>query len=197
MEKACLENLRAVAGSQHHAVSWQSLELLCRKHGLTDAQRKEVIRFCREEGIRIFDEVKEAREKMPRPERGFGKERMAEREQERRYEKLCRYLAGWLVYYGMKRTREEMEQAGEQGRFCGTYTSSLMRGLAYRLRRSFSLEELSVILSHLPASAKEERGFALQDEKEPERCQELNRQLDEMIPKVLCRRTRSLKDYLD
>ena len=99
---------------------------------------------------------------------------------------LAREVAEWLIIYGRNRSVEVLARKGLRGWLCGTYAGHLCSILENKVMRRFSEEELEFILSHLPETKMEAAGFhfILTDSGKQEKCDELSRRLNEMIPKV-------------
>ena len=183
-----LENLRVIAASHHFRVAVQTIEILCIKYGLNDEQRQEMLRYCAANRITLYDQVEEEKKKeaeslpvISEEEREAEALRSAER---RTTIRLSREVAGWLVNCGANKTRKKMEAAGEHGWLCGTYASSLESIYEGRVQRIFSLEDLTYIIEHMPPSAREASFFELSDPEDPDRCDKLNEQLNQLIPYV-------------
>ena len=187
MSRDFIGNLRVLAAVGGNSVTKQNLELLREKYSLTDTEFEQMIDYCSERSIMIYDEVEACRERDAKTAALFAElnsmPRRKLKEEEKEFRKLAEDVACEIIRLGKNRT---INRTGERVCFCGTYMNSLRRSLYRCVKHVFTVEELRFITNHLPENSGMEEHFMLQGQnpKGQEMCRELNQKLNALIPAV-------------
>lgn len=187
MSRDFIGNLRVLAAVGGNSVTKQNLELLREKYSLTDTEFEQMIDYCSERSIMIYDEVEACRERDAKTAallaelNSMPRRKLTEEEKELR--RLAEDVAYEIIRLGKNRT---INRTSERVCFCGTYMNSLQKSVYRYVKQVFSLEELRFIINHLPENSGMEEHFTLQvqNPQEQEMCRELNPKLNGFIPRV-------------
>ena len=179
MKLGLIETFVKYAARKNNTLTEEDLSLFEKRYNVYEAEMDEVRRYCSDHGITIV------RPDGSVAEEGADKARSAERhlseEECRKRRRMIRTIAGFIVHKGAIKARKRVEG---RGWICGTYTSSIRRTIEKVLERRFSEDEIAFIYARLPKESEEETEIVLKDPENQERCEELNRILNGLIPKI-------------
>ena len=183
MQRDYIGHLRALIGVTGYSVSQQNLDILRIKYELTDTEADEMRQYCIEHNVVIYDELEKHKnsESSEKPEQIKRRHSRTLTEEEKEYRKLIGKVSTCIVNLGMNRTRNSTK---DMIGFCGTYTSSIREGIAKRVQRVFSADQLRFIVAHLPENLEDDEFFSLKDPLEQELCNELSQEMNSLIPRV-------------
>ncbi len=175
-----IDNLKVLAAVNHNSVSEQNLKLLGVKYNLSDMEMHELDQYCKDSGITIYDEEKEACVSDDVNDDCYIKKTDTMAKEEKENKKQVSSITKRIMHMAEIKARERVKG---RGWLCGTYTSSVRRSVEQQVRSRFTNEELKYIIDHLNDSD-EEVLFTMGDPQSPEMCDILNDKLNELIPRL-------------
>lgn len=174
----CMKNLRVLVAINQNSVSEQNLKLLGVKYNLSDAELQELSQYCKDNGIDVYDEEKKVCVSDNSNACSIRKtDSMTEEEKENG--KQVSIIAKRIMHVAVVRARKRVNGLGW---LCGTYTSSVKRLVEKQIRKCFSNEELNYIVERLTDS--DEDIIITKDQQSPEKSEELNDKLNDLIPRL-------------
>ena len=179
MERDYIGNLEVLAAINRNTVSEQNLKVLGMKYDLTDSELQEMVQYCKDHGIHIYDEEKTA----VRSDDAIAIKKKSLPPEEIERNKMALLITKHIMSIAASRA---LKRVNGRGWLCGTYTSAKEGTLEKYVKRAFSIEELRFITVHLPdvEANRRDGSFALTDPERPEMCEELNRKLNHLIPRL-------------
>ena len=183
MDTSYIGNLRALAGVHYGYISEQTINLLCLKHNLSKNEMNEMILYCRNHGITIYDEEKEdplsENINTTAPQKVVAPLTEEQKQLNRMADKVSRSIMHIASVKAIRRVGGPL-----QGWLCGTYTSSVTKSLAERVKHVFTREQLQFLIDHLPSARDEDKveSFSLTDADRQDLCDELSAKLNNLIP---------------
>lgn len=180
-----MENVRVLAAINKNTVSEQNLKILSVKYNLSDEEMQELNQYCKDNGIIVYDEEEMAcLLDYRRIAQSVRKPSQIDVEREREKNRQTSIIAKRIMRVAYVSARK---RANNNGWLCGTYMRSVWRLVQRQVKRAFSGEEMKYIIDHLN-DFDEEDFFAMEDQQSPERCDVLNKKLNELIPRLQIKR---------
>lgn len=176
----CIENLRVLAAINQNSVSEQNLNLLGIKYNLSDAELQELIQYCKDNGIDIYDEEDRASISDDNDAACLNRKTEHMTEEEKENKEWASVIAKRIMQMA---TVEANKRANGRGWICGTYASAIRQNVEKVIRMYFTREELKYIVEHLTDSDEAEC-FAMKDPESPETSDILNDKLNQLIPRL-------------
>lgn len=196
MDKDYLGNLIVLAGVHSNYVSEQYLQLLCLKYDLSDAEMGEMVIYCKEHGITIYDEEKGDPLSENNNTTTSSSSVVQESTEQKQHNLLADRVSRSIMYLA---STKAIKRAGGPGCgwICGTYANSVEKLLLERVKHAFTNNQLQFILDHMATPSDEDGSeyFVFIDQNEQKLCDELSAKLNTLIPKL--RVIRFVSDYFD
>ena len=180
MERDYIGNLRAAAGVHGNSISEQNVELLCEKYDLTEAERADMLQYCREQGISIYNEEENESDFVDVSAPAKYEESLTEEQEEA--ERLVNAVSERIMHVALVKLQNRRKRRVQ---LCGFYLYHKERKLAEKVKRIFTIDQLRFINDHLLTFRDEEESFALEDPREQELCAELNNKLNALLHRLL------------
>jgi len=178
MERDYIGNLKVLAAINRNSVSRQNLVILGEKYSLSEAESQEMIQYCKDNGIDVYDEVERESALESSKADLFVRKKRVLTEEEKEFNRLTSFLSGYIMRLASTRA---LKITNGHGWLCGTYTGSIRKNIERYIKRCFSHEELEFIVNHL-SDPGEDVCFALEDREKQDICEALNDKLNKMIP---------------
>ena len=150
----------------HNAVSSQRIEEIRKEYSLTNPEMDELIHYCKENGVTIYDKEKQL--------------------------KMIKLIADRIMHVASI----QAHSTTKRGWICGNYANKEKDHVQYKLDEYFSFDQLEFIVDHLPPISDDENCLELEDQHDQELCNRINDKLNQMIPplKVITYHTHDFLD---
>ena len=181
MERDYVGNLKVLAAINRNTISEQNLKLLEIKYSLSDSEMHNLVQYCKDQGIEIYDEEKRNNNADDESHIPSVKKKKTITTEELEHNKMASSIAERIMHIAAIKARKRVNG---RGWLCGTYTSSVRRTVERQVKRCFSLEESKFIIDHLPDENDEDEIFTLVDQDRKEMCEALSKKLNEIIPRL-------------
>ena len=181
MERDYIGNLKVLAAINRNTISEQNLKLLEIKYSLSDSEMHNLVQYCKDQGIEIYDEEKRNNNADDESHIPSVKKKKTITTEELEHNKMASSIAKRIMHIAAIKA---LKRVNGRGWLCGTYTNSVRRTVERQVKRCFSLEESKFIIDHLPDENDEDEIFTLVDEDRKEMCEALSKKLNEIIPRL-------------
>ena len=181
MERDYIGNLKVLAAINRNTISEQNLKLLEIKYSLSDSEMHNLVQYCKDQGIEIYDEEKRNNNADDESHIPSVKKKKTITTEELEHNKMASSIAKRIMHIAAIKA---LKRVNGRGWLCGTYTNSVRRTVERQVNRCFSLEESKFIIDHLPDENDEDEIFTLVDQDRKEMCEALSKKLNEIIPRL-------------
>lgn len=181
MERDYIGNLKVLAAINRNTISEQNLKLLEIKYSLSDSEMHNLVQYCKDQGIEIYDEEKRNNNADDESHIPSVKKKKTITTEELEHNKMASSIAERIMHIAAIKA---LKRVNGRGWLCGTYTNSVRRTVERQVKRCFSLEESKFIIDHLPDENDEDEIFTLVDQDRKEMCEALSKKLNEIIPRL-------------
>ena len=181
MERDYIGNLKVLAAINRNTISEQNLKLLEIKYSLSDSEMHNLVQYCKDQGIEIYDEEKRNNNADDESHIPSVKKKKTITTEELEHNKMASSIAERIMHIAAIKA---LKRVNGRGWLCGTYTNSVRRTVERQVKRWFSLEESKFIIDHLPDENDEDEIFTLVDQDRKEMCEALSKKLNEIIPRL-------------